>query len=205
MKKVNIDLGEIYKPYLVKYLSLKEGQKKRVENSAYLILSLFTVSFFGFFAINPTLSTIAERRRQYEDSTRVENALREKLAALDSLAQQYTQITSVLPLVESAIPTSFKVAEVTAKLRSLAFTHRVQIGSLSYGALSLYEKNPTTTGVSPLHFSMMVTGGESEVNGFFSDIINFDRVIALDSFTIEKQSEQAWVLALSGNIFFKKE
>ena len=53
-----------YKHY---YLKTKEFYQKPVTKATVnLILSLFTISFFAFFAIRPTLKTIAKLNGQLE-------------------------------------------------------------------------------------------------------------------------------------------
>src|SRR3989344_5000597 len=83
-----------------KYIGgLSDAQKKSITAYAYIILTLFTVSFFGIFAITPTLTTIGNLNRQYEDSKLVYEALNKKLSSLQLLDFQYKEIQPDLPAI----------------------------------------------------------------------------------------------------------
>ena len=59
-----------------------------------LILTFAAMTFFGAFAINPTLTTIVNLKKQLEDSQIVYNKLVEKNNNLSFLLNQYNSLSS---------------------------------------------------------------------------------------------------------------
>ncbi len=80
-----------------------------------LILTFLAMSFFGIFAINPTLSTIVTLKKQLADSQLVHEKLGTKINNLSSLQQQYTQLSSELPVVFEAIPQTAQAPDLWDK------------------------------------------------------------------------------------------
>lgn len=205
MNLKKIEFSSIYKQYLQKYSTLKAHDRERLTNSLYIIFSLFTVSFFGFFAINPTLSTIFNVRRQYEDNKKVEQALVEKLGALDNLSREHQRIESTLPLINNAIPKSPSLPRLSLQIQSLVEEDHVIVQNVSYGGFDVYQRDIKGEEISSLDFRLSVQGKDSDVVQFLSDIINFERLVVLDSLGGEADGKGNLSLSLVGKIFFQRE
>lgn len=184
---------------------MKEQEKERLRNSLYIVFSLFTISFFGFFAVNPTLSTISNLRRQYEDSKKVEKALREKITALDILTQEFEQIRQDLHLIEVVIPKSSSLPYLAVQLEQIAEDNGVEIKGLSFGSVDLYRKEKGGSQPLPIDITLNVEGEGGALDAFLSDIIHFDRLVVIDSFSLEKRKEEQRALSLTGKVFFRRE
>ena len=63
-----------------KYLGfLPDLKKEKTQKYSSIIFSLVSLSFFGIFAINPTLSTIAKLKKELSDTKFVEEQLRKNI------------------------------------------------------------------------------------------------------------------------------
>ena len=67
MKRILI-FQKLQGPYSRYIETLTEEQRKKIIAYLYISLTLFTVSFFGLCGMTPTLSTIANLGKQYEDN-----------------------------------------------------------------------------------------------------------------------------------------
>lgn len=125
-----------YKEYLK---LLPDIQKENTRAVVTLIFTFFAMSFFGIFAINPTLSTIVTLKKQLSDSELVHNNLKTKISNLSSLQQQYTQLNSDLPLVFEAVPKNAQATILLGQIMGLAKEKRVDITSLEAANIELLE------------------------------------------------------------------
>src|SRR5215469_6686309 len=85
------------------YLKLLPNmQEEKTRSFVTLILTFAALSFFGIFAINPTLTTIANHEKQISDDTQVDQQLKTKINNLSSLEQQYNLLGNDLTNILSA-------------------------------------------------------------------------------------------------------
>jgi len=110
-------LRELYSRYID---SLTSEQRKKIAAYLYISLTLFTVSFFGFFAITPTLATIANLNKQYKDNKLVLDSLNKKLSSLTLLDFQYKEIQTDIEKIYSAIPRTPHMPILTRQLENIA-------------------------------------------------------------------------------------
>lgn len=125
---------------------LPDIQKENTRAVVTLIFTFFAMSFFGIFAINPTLSTIVTLKKQLADSQLVHDNLKTKISNLSVLQQQYAQLNADLPIVFEAIPEEARATSLLGQIMGLAKEKRVVIVSLGTAKISLLEsaQNPTT-------------------------------------------------------------
>lgn len=125
---------------------LPDIQKENTRAVVTLIFTFFAMSFFGIFAINPTLSTIVTLKKQLADSQLVHDNLKTKISNLSALQQQYTQLSTDLPTVFEAIPEDARATSLLGQIMGLAKEKRVVILSLGTSRINLLgeTQNPTT-------------------------------------------------------------
>ena len=182
------------------YLNLAQN-KQRVVAYIYIILSFFSLSFFGLFAIGPTLSTISELNKEYADGTAVLQQLQEKNSNLRSLNSNYLKIQPDLSLITNAIPESPNVSQLTRQIEVLATKNNLVVQKLDTGLLELYPAKKVNTSIFSFMFSTTVRGGEKEINNFISEIINIDRIIGIERLSTGKQQSD-YIAAITGKAFF---
>lgn len=127
-----------YREYL-KLLPNIQQENTRIITT--LILTFFAMSFFGIFAINPTLSTIITLRKQLADSELVHEKLKAKIAALSTLHQQYATLQADLPTVMEAIPQYPDPPALAAQVLGLAKQRNIKILSMTTSEVQLKNTN----------------------------------------------------------------
>jgi hypothetical protein len=217
-----------------RYLSqIKEIYKKREDIKVYsgLILSLLTISFFGFFAIKPTLSTIASLVKEIKDKREVNQKLQEKINAL-TLAQ------GELLQVSEALTPKPNLALFINQLEVLAKKNNLKINSLSFSSVIFYEQKKETLKskegaqeeeiigeINPKekpqekekkspetkqdyrenNFSFQSSGTLADLKKLLENLENFRRIVKTEKVSLTQEKDQNWTLALNGKIFYQKQ
>jgi Tfp pilus assembly protein PilO len=178
--------------------------KQKVTAYLYIIFSLFALSFFGIFAIGPTITTISNLNKQYDDGKTALKELQDKNAALKSLGAQYIDIQPDLPLIDNAIPQSPKIAELTRQLEVLATNNTLVVQKLNTGLIELYPAKNVNSPIFSYTFSINVIGAQDDVNNFTADVINMGRIISIEKLTTGKQQDNIFSSSITGKAFFYK-
>jgi len=209
LKKIKLDFSavSIYQTKLKKYVDgLTEENRKKIVGYAYIILTLFTVSFFGIFAIRPTIATVSNLQKQYDDNNLVLESLQKKLSALQSLDNQYNgAVQNDLIFVYAAIPQTSKVAFLTRQLEELVYSKSLSLIKLDFGTVEIYPNKKTVGPIYAFPFNLSVEGEEENINLFLADIINFDRIVELDRVITGKAQSGKFSITVTGIVFFSDE
>src|SRR5687767_10764921 len=80
------------------------SRDEKTKNLSAIILTFLALSFFGLFAINPTISTIVQLKKEIADNQEVNQKLEEKITNLSTLQQKYNLLQNDIPFIFSAIP-----------------------------------------------------------------------------------------------------
>ncbi|OGH17360.1 MAG: hypothetical protein A3C30_04120 [Candidatus Levybacteria bacterium RIFCSPHIGHO2_02_FULL_40_18] len=200
MRRISIiqDLLKIYSRY-IEALSL--DQMKKIVAYLYIILTLFAFSFFGFFAIAPTLSTVANLNKQYEDNKLILDSLNKKLSSLTLLDFQYKEIQQDLENIYSAIPQTPRIPFLTRQLENIAKDSGVTIKKLNFGTVELYP-NIKNEPIYSFNFTVDIIGDQRSVNAFISNIIGFDRIVGIDKISTGKNAENNYEASIIGRVYF---
>ncbi len=191
-------------------------QKENTRIIVTLIFTFFAISFFGIFAINPTLSTIVTLRRQLSDSQLVYESLKTKIANLSSLQQQYAQLSPDLPMVFEAIPKEVKAPTLMSQIIGLASLRRVTIISLETSEVQLsgttpLENQPPDGSITAdkesnsYAFSLKASGTYEDLMDFTKSLTKINRIIKIESVSMSKDSEKdTLAMDVEGRTYFQK-
>ncbi len=198
--KINKELkGLIVKGNLA--LNAKQNKQKATAY-LYITFSLLAFSFFGLFAIGPTLGTISDLNKKYNEEKAALHELQQKNEALKSLSAQYIEIQPDLSLIDNAIPQSPKVGELTRQLENLTIQNNLVLKKLDTGLMELYPaKNPNKP-IFSFSFTVGVEGAEQDINTFISELVNMGRIIGIDRLQTGKQISSNFAASITGRAFF---
>ena len=168
-----------------------------------LILTFSAMSFFGIFAINPTLSTIVTLKKQLADSQLVHAKLETKIKNLSALQQQYGQLNADLPTVFEAIPQTPQAPTLMGQIFALSKRTNVQTTSLAVSNIQLIGgKAPSESSYA---FSLQAHGSYEDLMNFTKSLTKINRVVSVDSLSINKNTKlNVLVLDIHGKGYFKK-
>lgn len=121
---------------------LKSLSKKPVaQASLALILSLLAVSFFGIFAIKPTMVTIADLVKTIKDKEEVSRLLQTKIEVLTTAQVNYEKIRPSLAEIEKILPSEALFLRLLAEINLLAWENEVVLESGSFGDFIFINKS----------------------------------------------------------------
>lgn len=186
-----------------KYLEmLPDIKEKKVRFFITMTLTLLALSFFGIFAINPTLSTITELNKKLSDSEYVYQQLEQKISNISQLQNKYRTMEKDIPIIFSAIPDKPKSTLLVGQLQALAVKSRVIIKRINTSPVELTRQNKKV--VSSYDFSIELEGDYKNLMDYLFLLANYERITTIDSIIIGK-SDKANTLQLNlrGKTYFK--
>lgn len=189
-----------------KYLELFPNLKQeKTQKFTSVILTFLALSFFGIFAINPTISTIARLRRELADNTYTEAQLAQKINNLSSLGREYQQITDDIPYVLNAVPSDPQISLLAAQIQSLARSAGVNLEGLQTFQVEVITPITSNKNYSSFTFSLVAEGSYDSVLTLIEDIATMQRVVSLDTIAINRKADQSGTIQLSlkGTAYFK--
>ncbi len=199
MKKIfkNIKYEKYYKDVLP-YLKKEKNQKYFA-----VILTLGASIFFALFAISPTLSTIARLQKEVSDTKLVDQALSQKINNLSLLSQAYNEIETDISYVIDAVPKNAEAPTLIAQIQSVAQNSEVIISNLAISPIDLTTEESTMSSFFTFEFGAQ--GDYENLDKFLSGITNMQRLISIESFSINKDPKtQVLDLTIKGSAFYKK-
>lgn len=185
---------------------LPKFQEERTQAFTTLILSFIALSFFGFFAISPTLSKITELHKQLEDNIFTDEKLTEKINNLGMLYQKYNAITPELPVIYAAIPEKPEATTLLGQLQTISKRQEVNLTKLNTFQVELSKTDDGISKYSSFAFSLDAEGSYDQLLAFASALGKFERIISIDSITINASTnqEKSLVVNIRGKAYFKK-
>lgn len=181
--------------------SLKE---EKTQVFATLAFTLVALSFFGLFAINPTLSTIAQLQKELSDAQFIDKKLEEKIINLRLLQQQYTTLGDDIPTIIGTIPHHPEAPLLTGQIRALTQKNGLTLSRLQVFQVELAP--PVQDNKEPLSFvfSLEVQGSYDNIVKFLDSLTNFSRVVTLDNLSLTQPLEgNNLQLNIRGKAYFK--
>jgi Tfp pilus assembly protein PilO len=171
------------------YLKLLPNmQQESTRSFVTLALTFGALIFFGIFAINPTLSTIADLQRQLTDDQMVDQQLTTKINNLSSLEQQYNQLGENLTNIFAAVPQNADVSLLSGQIAALAKKDHLQLTvyRIDETQLATNPKNPKT---QSFVLNLEAEGNYNDMLAFTADIASLKRLITVESMEIGRDSE----------------
>lgn len=107
-----------------------------------LILSLFTVAFFGFFALRPTLTTIAQLKRQIEDNREIDKRLSDKINQLVAAQAEYETIAPFVPKLKSALPEGHQYIKTLFDIEDIRNSSSATVSSVKISEFAVDVAKP---------------------------------------------------------------
>jgi Tfp pilus assembly protein PilO len=166
--------------------------------------TLFAMSFFGIFAINPTLSTIAELKRQFADLDFVHQQLITKNQNLSTLGQKYRNLDNDLVMVLDAVPRQSEAPKFLAQINRLVANSNLTLRSLRTFAFEI-TPDRKISGKNPFSFTFTLEaeGAYEDILGFSQNIDGINRLVTIESVSIDKDEKRGvLILSIRGRQYF---
>lgn len=170
-------------------------KKRDVVAYTMAVLSFLAMSFFGAFAIRPTITTIIELRKHIEDQRQVNERITNKVQDLRRVQAEYTSLkVNGLNNILATLPSNPQAAALVGKLNRLVTDNAIDITILQFSLIpiastSAQSTNNTSSSTSssqsiPLQFSLTAKGSYDNIVKFINTLAKMDRLITIDSVDI---------------------
>lgn len=183
---LNYKTGYHYRRYLLRLRSVY--QQPVAKASLGLILTLLTISFFGLFAIRPTLITIAKLIKELKEAQKTNQILEKKVNNLTQAQFTYAAVEDYLAYVNRSLPKKAEFNRLATEINFLAFNHNLLLSSASFEEFELLELDNK---LKTLKFRISVAGGFTDIKNFLKDLANLDRIVNIDSVAFSTKTEIA--------------
>jgi Tfp pilus assembly protein PilO len=172
-----------------------------------VVLTLCALSFFGFFAINPTVSTILKLRKEVDDSQIVISKLETKIKNLTELRKQYFNLQKDLSTITNAITIYPDAPILFGQIQSIAQTSGITIKKLQNSEVEILKSNKgTNKRFYSYSFTVAGSGAYENISKFLDTITSMERIVNIDSFSMENvtsKEDNSLEFTIQGLAFFK--
>jgi type IV pilus assembly protein PilO len=175
-----------YANYYRRFQQLSRQPQAKV--SGLISLTIFTVAFFGIFAILPTFKTVAQLSREIEDTETTNAKLTKKIQNLSKAEESYTQTLDELAVVSEVLPESAEFERLAWQLYWLAYDKNLELSSGNFGEFTITEEK-TSQGekLLALPVELTVNGSYGQIKEFLRDLARIDRLMATEEVSINKK------------------
>lgn len=186
-----------YRRYFVDLNKLYQTKKGRVYTG--IVFSLIVIMLFIFFAIRPTLITIAQLVRQIKDQRIVAAALEKKINNLTEAQKNYLTIENDLSLIEEALPQKANLPLLTKQIEALAKQAGIVLVNLRFSEVSLSKSEPIQDEKIEVVFNFNALGEYPNLKKFLSSLTELRRVILVEAFSFQTGKDEINILSLNLN------
>jgi len=195
---------EEYAKYLILIPQLKE---EKTQKFITIVLTLLMSILLGLFAINPTLSTIANLQRQIDDDKFVDQQLTLKISNLSILQTKYAAIRGDLSIVYDEVPKTQLYPLMLGQIQSIAKDSNVEIINLQTFPVVNSESKDINKKYSSFNFEVSASGNYKDMLSFIGKLVNFQRVVSINSISIssvKNNNTNSLQLDINGSAFFNQ-
>ena len=179
-----------------------------------VLLSLGTVSFFTFFALKPTLVTVAGLYKEIKSKQETVAKMDTKIKNIATAQNTFNVESTRILITQNSVPDLASPETFVRQIEGLAAGSSLNLLGISIGQLTLAgeaKKVPTSEGdIAPLPegapaltFSISVNGAYAGLSSFLSELENLRRPVKIDNvgFTASQtEAGKKLVLLISGRV-----
>ena len=180
-------------------------KNKKTSSYLSLILSLFSISFFGFFAIRPTLITAVTLNKSVADLKKLDIEYENKISNIITAQSQYEQIRGDIPGIDLALPKDAAFNQLANALEKFSEQSNLLIKQLQIDR-SPISRLPPSGKVENIQFSILTSGSYISSSAFIQHLLNWKRLITLDNLELSKEggTESAEIrMTLKGKTYYE--
>jgi len=200
-------LTSAYRNSIDQYRRYLEAVSKRplLQASLFLVLTLILMIFLVAFALRPTLLTIAGLYGDLNKQRQVAAKLDTRIQAQATAAQNYNQIQSQLPLLDTAIPSLVEVGSWVTKLDTYASQSGVEIVTVSVSK-TVVPKDVTGE-ILQSAFYLIIKGEYANLKSFLKAVESSRRLLEIGNVTLGKNAplDTQLQMQITGQILYSKQ
>lgn len=137
-------------------------------------------SFFGLFALRPTLITAVSLIKSVSDLKALNSEYENKIAGIIKAQSEYEQMRNNLPLLSTALPDNAYFDQVASVFEKLAQTSNVTVAQIQMDSTSV-SKAKSRGMMEKFGFVVIGTGDYPSISSYINHILNWRRIITLST------------------------
>lgn len=181
-------LNDLKQSILVKTHSKIRPVIKNRHTATYftITLSLFCLSFFGLFAIRPTLITAVSLVKEVNDLKNLSLDYENKISNIINAQGEYERVRDVIPFVDKAIPQNAEFPQLARGFENAALNNNISISQLQIDSAPISQTGAQNV-LAKYKFIMIGSGNYQAVKDFTSAILTWQRLVTINSmdFSVE--------------------
>lgn len=196
-------------------------QRPEIKASLEIILSVFTVTMLILFAIRPTITNIFSLQKKIADQEVLLKKTDNKIGQLITAQKQISENSQYIEQLSEVVPASFDYFSFTKRMVIVAKDNNVAVDTISLpgnimagkgNALDIPKEKaknyslPDKDGLLLVSAKFSVTGDQTGVFGFLTELENMDRVTLIENIDISKTQKSAsdnrQALTVTGSVNF---
>lgn len=162
-------------------------KEKKLASYLTLTLTLVTLSFFGLFAIRPTLITAISLTKSVSELAHLQEQYENKIGDIIRSQSEYEKIRDSVPLIDAALPTTPSFDILSQELEELAKKNTVTIAQIQIDPIPL-SKTPFTGSLKQYNFTLSGNGTYQTVNNYVKDLLNWKRIVTISDLDIVRDN-----------------
>lgn len=155
-------------------------ENKKTASYFTLTISLFTLSFFGLFAVRPTLITAVSLMKQVSDLRKLYNDDENKIGSLIRGQSEYEKIRNDIKLIHTSLPTNSEFSKLAKTIEKFALQEDFSISSFQIDPVPISNTGQNGK-LYDYGFSLVGIGKYSAVSSFLNHITNWKRIVNINS------------------------
>ncbi len=155
-------------------------ESKKTASYFSLTLSLFTLSFFGLFAVRPTLITAISLTKQVSDLRILYLNYENKIGSLIRAQGEYEQIRNDVHLIDETLPENPAFSKLAKTVEKFAKQENFIINQFQIDPLPISMTQPKGK-LYEYGFTLVGNGKYSSISSFLNHIVNWKRIVNIKS------------------------
>ncbi|MBI2611801.1 type 4a pilus biogenesis protein PilO [Candidatus Gottesmanbacteria bacterium] len=156
------------------------------KNTGYLmiLLSFLSLSFFGIFAIRPTILTAFTLYKEIGDLREINNRYEDKITDVVRAQSEYEQIRDDIPLIYETLPTTPKFPLLISTFEKLATSSSLVLEDMEVDPLPIAPMPESINDLTPFNVKLKLSGDYKNTYTFITNMLNYQRLVYIENMMI---------------------
>lgn len=171
------------------------------------IFTLLSMVVFIFFAIKPTVETIAVLQKKINNAKITLDKANKKAAALSLAKDNYQKIDdSIKAKIETILPSTLEAKSLITVLEQISKRHEATISALQIQPLVITPRQKDAVGiVGEINFTFNIEGLYKNIVSLLQDLKSSARAVSIDRISVTKSSSGGDLLvSMNGKAYYLK-
>ena len=173
----------------------KNKENKRFSDTVEMSITLFLISFFAFFAINPAITTISSLLGEIKSKEALTQKMRSKINTLVEAQDAFAQVQEQYQIIEASLPSQSRYSHLITQIQGASSQSNVNLEKFN---INLKTKNMSTNDTKSVQnvnlksYQLSTTdyADFKSITDFFDLLSQNRRLIKINSVSLETNKDQ---------------